>query len=246
MQKRGLIIALVLVLLIGFSVGYYIPKYKAQKQQQLAVESSFSNDAWALYNKGNFDDAIIGFNSYIRNDKENFAAHIGLAWSYYEKENYQNSLGFFSRAAEINPNSYEPYNGLAWVYYAIEDYENAARAFEQAIRLNPDIANLYNGLGRSYFALGEYERARQIYNMALSLNPSLVFSRAGLFLIDYETGNFGQMENYLNRLVPFKYDLGFKPDKHYVAFGNCMFVLNKENKNLNEEIHNCGLLMWKR
>lgn len=244
MQKRGLIIIIyVLVLVIGFYAGSYY-NYNKQGQQELdKIQSSFESKGWQLYSAGDYDGAIQEFQSYIKRNKNNFVAYQGLGWGYYKKQDYENSIENFNKAKEINPSFYDAYSGLGWSYYALNDYEKAANNFNKASELRQDILVIYNGLGRSYYKLRKSEEAKNVFNKALAINPNLVFPYVGLFLISYENGNNVEAGLHLDKIIPFRYDLGLQADESYKAFGDCMAKLNLQDEELQRLAHQCGELL---
>ena len=70
MEKRGLIVLIVLFLIIGFSFGYYYPIYK-EKQKPSEFENSYISKGWRLLlDDGDINGSITEFKKNLRKRKK--------------------------------------------------------------------------------------------------------------------------------------------------------------------------------
>ena len=123
MQKRGLVLAIILILVLGLSFIIY------NYQRNIKLEQSYESKGWKLYKQGKYDEAIKEFMKYMERNPNNFYAHSGLGWSLYRKGIYDDAVDYFNKAISINQNNYDPYNGLGWSYF-IGGKLSALKGFE--------------------------------------------------------------------------------------------------------------------
>lgn len=86
----------------------------------------------------------------------------------------------------------------------IENYDRAITSLEACLKLKPESAAVYNELGRNYLLQKNYDKAYQSFDKAAQLDPSNMWYVVGLYDVSYETRNYNQSIQIVQRLIDFK------------------------------------------
>lgn len=86
----------------------------------------------------------------------------------------------------------------------IENYDKAIVALDACLKMQPENAAVYNELGRNYLMQKNYDRAYQSFEKASQLDPKNMWYLVGMYDVSYETRNYTQSINVVNRLIAFK------------------------------------------
>ncbi|MBL7732986.1 MAG: tetratricopeptide repeat protein [Chitinophagaceae bacterium] len=182
-------------------VGYYDDSVRyleklvavtGEEQVKLAV---YLNDlGLAFYRKGEYDKAIVYYESALTTNKKFYGEEHPDITSYYNnlgeacraKGEYEKAIGYYERSLEIgkrfygeeHPSISTSYNNLGGVYRAKGEDDKAIGYYKSALTIDrklygeehPNIAAYYNNLGGAYRAKGEYEKAIGYYERALAID----------------------------------------------------------------------------
>src|SRR5690606_15919937 len=86
----------------------------------------------------------------------------------------------------------------------IENYDKAIQSLEACLKMQPNNAAVYNELGRNYLLQKNYDKAYQSFDKASKLDPKNMWYVVGMYDVSYETRNYNQAINIVERLVEFK------------------------------------------
>ena len=86
----------------------------------------------------------------------------------------------------------------------IENYDRAITALEACLKLKPESAAVYNELGRNYLLQKNYDKAYQSFDKASQIDPANMWYVVGMYDVSYETRNYNQSIQIVQRLIDFK------------------------------------------
>jgi tetratricopeptide (TPR) repeat protein len=86
----------------------------------------------------------------------------------------------------------------------IENYDKAIQSLEACLKMQPNNAAVYNELGRNYLLQKNYDKAYQSFDKASKLDPKNMWYVVGMYDVSYETRNYNQAINIVERLVEFR------------------------------------------
>lgn len=114
----------------------------------------------------------------------------------------------------------------------IENYDKAIMALEQCLKINPNDATVYFELGKNQLALKDYASAYNSFERATQIDQKNKWFWVGMYDVCYETKNFEQGINIINKLIPF--DEQFKNDliSLYMStkqFDKALDIINEMN-----------------
>lgn len=150
----------------------------------LSVEiSSYSkNDAYKEFElfykgngaaeKGNYQDAIKYFTSYLKKFPNDAGAYFNRGNAKYELKDYNGAIEDYNNTIKINPNFAGAYINSGNVKYGLQYYRDAMQDYAKAIEINPNDALAYLKHGNVKSKLEDYRGAIQDYTKAVEINPN--------------------------------------------------------------------------
>lgn len=127
---------------------------------------------WALFQKGQYNEALASYKRATDLDPKNFKAHYNLGLAYAKVEKWERAMDQFERAIEIAPNNFTPHYDLGLAYRAVGKLDDALAEISLAYKLNPGSVDIIYAMGQVYEQQGDRESAVQQYQGALSLDPN--------------------------------------------------------------------------
>jgi tetratricopeptide (TPR) repeat protein len=121
---------------------------------------------------GEYQDAIISFESALKFQPESADAYRELANAYASAGRFDNAEATFRKAIELRPDVWMVHKDLGVFLIARGRLEDAVSSFRRVVSLTPDNYVGYNNLGGLYTMLGEYSNAESALRKSLSLYPS--------------------------------------------------------------------------
>lgn len=140
---------------------------QATKDNTLA----YNNLAYALYKRGETQDAIYYYRRSLRIDPDSGVAHNGLGAALQKAGQHQEALGHFRAAIDLGFRRPGVYSNLGMELLRIGDYDGALRALSQAVELRPTDHRLLYNRALVYARLGKYDKAIADLREAASLAP---------------------------------------------------------------------------
>lgn len=142
-----------------------------------------------LFEKGEYDAAIDGFQKILATEPEPSRIYNILGLTYFKQGKYMTSaIGSFEQAIRLDPKYAEAYFNLATVY-ATYDPSKAAQYFKKTIEVDPQYSKAYFGLG--WFTLTEEQdaaKAAEYFEKTLSMFPDFPEAYFGLGLAQVQVG----------------------------------------------------------
>lgn len=156
-----------------------------EQEKTVLTADMIVEQGWVEYKAGNYESAIIKFQSALAKSPETSEAYNGIGWSNAKLGKISDSIDNFKKAVSKDPQNADAHAGLAGVYFISGNYELAIASAKQALTLRFDYqsshdkvkaGNLRLLLAQSYYNMGDYASAKAqieilgIYGM--TLDPS--------------------------------------------------------------------------
>ena len=169
----------------GIGQAFFWNTYDRRPPQERAYEAALkrvkenpeSADAhvalgWALFQKGQYNEALASYKRATDLDPKHFKAHYNLGLAYAKVEKWDRATDQFERAIEISPNNFQPHYDLGLAYRALGKLDDALQELNLAYKLNPGSVDIIYALGQVYEQQGDQASAAQQYQAALTLDPN--------------------------------------------------------------------------
>lgn len=126
----------------------------------------------ALYNLGQYNDAIAAYVNYTARVTNQADAYCNLADAYVQVNRSDQAVIAYAKCTNLN--SIDPliWNRMGLAYMNLGQYSDALTAFNKATTLTVSNPEIWNNKGLALVALGQYQDSVSCFDYALSLNPS--------------------------------------------------------------------------
>lgn len=166
-RRALLVLAMAVVGVAAIVVVFGVVGGESTKQEPVATSAPASSD-----------DVISSLQQRVREDPEDFDAHLDLANAYLQKvrENADSSLytkaeGLLERAEELDPKDPELLATRGVLSLARHEFAAALEFGEEAVAANPESARNYGIVGDAQIELGMYEEAVGTYQEMVDRRP---------------------------------------------------------------------------
>ena len=156
--------------------------------------------------RGNFDEAVLRYNIYLKNYPSSSNAWYRLGYNYMMLHHCEEAIAAFNKSLEIHkdkdPNTYI---NIATCYGILEKYPQSVEFYLKAFAINPNlltITNLNHEFGFTYVEMGEFQKAREVFEkMTVGMDDLKAQGYRSLALLDMYTGNFSEAIDLLNESI---------------------------------------------
>lgn len=144
-----------------------------------------------LHNKGQFEEAVKGYQDLLQQDQNNDEAHFGMAHANSRLNKLGVALDHAKKAVNLAPNSDRYLQFLGQMYLANQQMDDALKTFRRSIKENPNLFFSYLAIGDIYALKNESAKAKEYYKLALKVEsngiPAIIkLSKLLLLEGDYE------------------------------------------------------------
>jgi tetratricopeptide (TPR) repeat protein len=163
--------------------------------------------------RGNFEEAALKYNIYLRNYPSNPDAWYYLGYNYMMSDRLDEAISAFNKSLEIykdkNPDAYI---NIATCYSILKNYPQAVEFYLKAFALNPSlltVPNLNHEFGFTYVEMGELQKAREVFER-MTTGKDEIKSRGyrALALLLMYTGKYSEAINQLIESIKINKTLG--------------------------------------
>lgn len=144
----------------------------SQPTPTTSIPQQHFNQGVALYNEGNYHDAIASFQTALNSNPASTTYSAWLGAAYCRGDKPTQGITIFTKLIQTNPNDTTNFDWLAQCYNVSGHYDDALVASKRAIQLNPNYANAYYNMGVSYLKQHQSSQAIEMFKKTLSLNAS--------------------------------------------------------------------------
>jgi len=163
-------IGLILTLLIA------VLRFPMQSKTNNAYSESDANNVnsgMMNYAQGDYQMALIDFNSVIYSNPGMSEAYNGRGLVYDAQGDYNRAIADFGKAIELKPDWAGGYSNRAGSYFAAGEYELALADLDRAIQLDADFGKAYFSRGLLHLAMGNNDAAIADFDKAIESTPEL-------------------------------------------------------------------------
>ncbi|MEE8348598.1 MAG: tetratricopeptide repeat protein [Acidobacteriota bacterium] len=160
------------------------------------------DEGLGLYNQGQYEQALVSFNSALELDDQQPALWANVGNTYSKLNQSEQALGAYEKAIAIAPEDPTLYQNLGGIYAAMGDTEKARELYEKAVSLSAygdpkDAAINYYNMGVTFINSGQTEDAVEALEKAIEADPAYAESyyQLGVCLL-----GVGQMEGSVKNL----------------------------------------------
>ena len=164
--------------------------------------------------RGNYEEAVLNYNIYLRNYPSSSGAWFSLGYCYMMLKRSDEAISAFNKSLDIyqdkDPNAYI---NIATCYGMLEKYQQADEFYLKAFAINPNlltISNLNHEFGFNYVQMGQFQKAREVFEkMTAGQDGPKAQGYRSLALLLMYTGKFSEAINLLKESVSICKTQGF-------------------------------------
>lgn len=206
-KKKKKPIALVVVLLLAVCVAAGAVVYLNSDIYHYKKNMKTAN---ALYEEGNYREALEAYNAALEIDRESeeaiegkIAAYMGLGGQLYREEDYEGALEAYQAVLAMQEDNTDAYLGMSNAYIRLEEFEQAVTILRDGYQTTKDMTL----------------KTREEYLM-----NHIVLVRADLVYRDREDGEWQQYKSYVNQYVYVYDDAGeLSREESYIHYDSARF-----------------------
>lgn len=198
-------------------------------KQKKPVKTSVLEDAWKLFNKNKFDDALSVFDALLQKG-ENLQAKYGKACTLFRTMDYEGALAELSELIAAEPENVSYHHTRALIYGADEQYDLALEDLEKLTELHPDNGELWCDLGGLYLVLEQYVKARDCFERSADIDKSCPCAWFGKGSVALYMKEYNKALEYLNIAIK----LDAKHRLAYMARAETLFCYSRKKDALKD------------
>ncbi|MGK0290338.1 MAG: Tfp pilus assembly protein PilF [bacterium] len=201
-----------------FSVDYIPPKEGFFKKMMVNVfgktfQNQYIRDGYTFLQQDDYKQAILAFQTAIKDDDANYQGYIGLGEVLIRKggiNNAKNAINYLNEAIKRNPYEYEIYLQIAKIYDKLgrpKDAANERRKLQtvKTLKGNPTNAVANNNMGIILLQQKSYVKAVEYFSKAIKFDPEYEVAQVNqakaIYHIASKEKNEQKREKYLSRCI---------------------------------------------
>jgi len=173
----------------------------------------------ALYNLGQFDNAVRSYRRAIMIKSDYAEAHCNLGNALYALGQLDNAAASYRLALKFNPGFAAAHYNLGHLMNSLGQLDNAVASYRRALAIKPDYCEAHINLGNALRDLGKLDDAVKSYHHALEIKPDFALAHSNL-----GTAFYG-LEQFDNAGVCFRRALEINPN-YAEPRSNLLFTYN--------------------
>jgi tetratricopeptide (TPR) repeat protein len=136
----------------------------------------------ALWDKGQFGQAIACYKKAIALDPENAMSHNNLGKALASKGRLDDAIACFQKALALDPKYALAHYNLGLALMMKGQTDKAIACYQKAIALDPKHDKAHTNRGSALFAKGQWDKAIRCFTKAIALDPKLAHAHFNLGL----------------------------------------------------------------
>lgn len=118
-------------------------------------------------------DSISCLTEVIKQDPNNYEAHVMMANVYKLQVDYPNAITYLQKAVTIKPDDPKAYEELGGYYLFLKQTDKVIENYEKAIALGSEAPSTYFNIALAYAQKGDKEKVKFYLTKAKALDPKL-------------------------------------------------------------------------
>lgn len=135
---------------------------------------------WALFQKGQYNDALAEYQKALSLDDKNFMANLNLGLAYRQVNKNDLAVSTFQKTVALAPKSFEAHYYLGLSYQQVSKLQDSLDELNLAYKLNPGSTDVIYDIGQCYEKMGKLDDAKKQYNAVLEFDPNFVKAKDAL------------------------------------------------------------------
>ena len=156
-------------------------------------------EAYSLFKKFSFSEAIELLNIIINTDKKDFMSFFLLGTSYLHLNNLDLSEKNLKISIQLNNKHWDSIHNLGVVYQLKNNLTEAINSYIKAIKLRPNSLHSLSQLAEVYEKTRSFEKAKQNYETILKIDYKNLKANKGMARICIKFGNHKQGMHFLRK-----------------------------------------------
>ncbi len=136
-----------------------------------------------LVERGQYQQAVPGLESYLRDHNRSARAHYDLGYVYFRTHKIGEAIHELSRSLELDGQNAQAHKILGLVCTWVGRYDISETELRKAAQLEPDSAEIHYFLGRIYYTRQVFPMAQKEFQTAIGLNPRYMKAYGNLGLV---------------------------------------------------------------
>ncbi|MHC5030228.1 MAG: serine/threonine-protein kinase [Planctomycetota bacterium] len=167
---------------------------------------------YALYLKGQHDEAVAAFREAIRLEPDYAVSHANLGAALADKGEIDEAIAMYRKAIRLDPDQSQAHYNLGNALRDKGEINEAIAAFREAIRVDPDYVRAHYNLGNALRDKGEIDEAIAAFREAIRVDPdhALAHNNLGAALLD--KGEIDEAIAACREAIRLQPDLALAPD----------------------------------
>lgn len=149
---------------------------------------------------------INGYESFLRADPNNSAAHEGLALLYHLTGNLDRAVFYFEASVRLQPRSPTAHYNLARALTEQGRLTEAIAEFQQTLAIEPRHAEAHNSLGALLEFLGRLDESAAEFRSALAIRPDYPYALNNLGALLLKRGELEEAAQHFREALRLKAD----------------------------------------
>ena len=192
-------------------------------KQKKNKKTASSGDAWKLYYKGAFDDALKSFNAILESENDSQARY-GRACASFRTQDYEGALADIQILLETEDKDGKYLHTRALIYGANEQYVQSLADLQALCERYPDNGEVWCDLGGLYLVMKDFLKARDCFERSADIDKSCSCAWFGKGVVALFLKEYKKATEYLNIAVK----LNNKHSLAYMARAESAFGSNKK------------------
>ncbi len=192
-------------------------------------ETASINDAWALYYKKKFDEALMSFNAILESGNDAEALY-GRACALFRTQDYEGAMADIHALLQSDKKERKYLHTRALIYGANEQYEKSLADLLTLSEQYPDNGEVWCDLGGLYLVMKEFMNARDCFERSADIDKSCSCAWFGKGVVALFLKEYKKATEYLN--IALKLDS--KHSLAYMARAETAFGSNKKSDALKD------------
>jgi len=142
--------------------------------------NSYIDLGWALYQKGQYNEALAEYKKATVLDGTSSRAYLNLGIAYGKVEKNDIAITTLQKAIELDPKSYEAHYYLGLTYRSTAKYDLALQELGIADTLNRGSSQIIYDIGQTKEKMGNIAGAKVEYNYVLQYDPNFTKAKEAL------------------------------------------------------------------
>ena len=159
---------------------------------------------WALYQKGQVDEAISHYQKGLQINPDMAETHNNLGLAFYQKGQWEDALAEYEKAQDLKSGTAQIPNNIGLALAQKGRLDEAIVQYQKALAISPQFAEAHNNLGMALAQQGRLSEAVTEYDKVLEIAPDQAETHNNLAIALAQQGHMSQAITEFQKAVDLK------------------------------------------